>query len=114
DRRRTHGRCFRAGCRSRDDQGGKLPQGTARLGERDRAAARAWLARTFAGRLWRRSVSPEPASATHGARRSALIPMNELDEQSLAQRVVSAMMAKDAFSQWLRVEVVAVRPNAAT
>jgi len=40
--------------------------------------------------------------------------MNELDEQSLAQRVVSAMMAKDAFSQWLRVEVVAVRPNAAT
>ena len=40
--------------------------------------------------------------------------MNEVDEQSLAQRVVSAMMAKDAFSQWLGVEVVTVRPNAAT
>jgi len=36
------------------------------------------------------------------------------DAQRLAERVVSAMMAKDAFSQWLGVEVVDVRPSGAT
>jgi len=36
------------------------------------------------------------------------------DEQAVAERVVAAMMAKDAFSQWLGVEVVEVRPRAAT
>ena len=36
------------------------------------------------------------------------------DEQALAERVVSAMMAKDAFSQWLGIEVVEVRPRSAT
>ena len=36
------------------------------------------------------------------------------DEQRLAERVVSAMMAKDAFSQWLGIEVLDVRPNGAT
>jgi acyl-CoA thioesterase len=36
------------------------------------------------------------------------------EEQSLAERVVSAMMARDAFSQWLGIEVLAVRPRAAT
>src|SRR4029079_11928456 len=32
----------------------------------------------------------------------------------LAERVVSAMMAKDAFSQWLGIEVLDVRPSGAT
>ena len=36
------------------------------------------------------------------------------DAQRLAERVVSAMMARDAFSQWLGLEVVHVAPNAAT
>jgi len=36
------------------------------------------------------------------------------DAQRLAERVVSAMMAKDAFSQWLGIEVLDVRPNGAT
>lgn len=36
------------------------------------------------------------------------------DEQRLAERVVSAMMAKDAFSQWLGLEVIDVRPSGAT
>jgi acyl-CoA thioesterase len=36
------------------------------------------------------------------------------DEQRLAERVVSAMMAKDAFSQWLGIEVLDVRPSGAT
>lgn len=36
------------------------------------------------------------------------------DAQQLAERVVSAMMAKDAFSQWLGIEVVDVRPSGAT
>ena len=36
------------------------------------------------------------------------------DAQRLAERVVSAMMAKDAFSQWLGVKVVDVRPSGAT
>ena len=36
------------------------------------------------------------------------------DAQGLAERVVSAMMAKDAFSQWLGIEVLDVRPNGAT
>jgi acyl-CoA thioesterase len=40
--------------------------------------------------------------------------MNDDAEQQLAERVVSAMMAKDAFSQWLGVEVVEIRPRAAT
>jgi acyl-CoA thioesterase len=36
------------------------------------------------------------------------------DEQQLAERVVGAMMAKDAFSRWLGIEVVDVRPRGAT
>ncbi len=36
------------------------------------------------------------------------------DAQALAERVVSAMLAKDAFSRWLGIEVVDVRPNGAT
>lgn len=35
-------------------------------------------------------------------------------EQALAERVVTAMMAKDAFSRRLGMEVVDVRPRAAT
>ena len=35
------------------------------------------------------------------------------EPQQLAERVVSAMMAKDAFSQWLRIEVVDVGPRRA-
>jgi acyl-CoA thioesterase len=36
--------------------------------------------------------------------------MNE-DAQSLAERVVAAMMATDAFSQWLGITVLEVRPR---
>jgi acyl-CoA thioesterase len=36
------------------------------------------------------------------------------DAQGLAGRVVAAMMAKDAFSHWLGIEVLDVRPNGAT
>lgn len=36
------------------------------------------------------------------------------DAQRLAERVVSAMMAKDTFSQWLGIEVIDVRPSGAT
>src|SRR5438105_4907306 len=35
-------------------------------------------------------------------------------EQRLATAVVSAMMARDAFSQWLGIRVQAVRPREAT
>jgi acyl-CoA thioesterase len=34
------------------------------------------------------------------------------DEQALAERVVNAMMAKDAFSQMMGMEVVEIRPRA--
>ena len=40
--------------------------------------------------------------------------MTEADEQALAERVVADMMAKDAFSQWLGIDVVDIRPNGAT
>jgi len=40
--------------------------------------------------------------------------MSATPEQQLAERVVSAMMAKDPFSQWLGIEVTSVRPNAVT
>ena len=40
--------------------------------------------------------------------------MSDDGEQALAERVVAAMMAKDAFSQSLGMEVVEVRPRAAT
>ena len=40
--------------------------------------------------------------------------MSPDDEQVLAERVVSSMMAADSFSQWLGIEVVEVRPRAAT
>lgn len=40
--------------------------------------------------------------------------MNPGDEQALAERVVAAMMAKDAFSRRMGMEVVEVRPRAAT
>lgn len=34
-------------------------------------------------------------------------------EQALAERVVASMMAKDAFSQWLGISVLEVRPRSA-
>jgi acyl-CoA thioesterase len=43
--------------------------------------------------------------------------MSELDAasgQQLAERVVDAMMAADAFSRWLGIKVLAVRPREAT
>lgn len=43
--------------------------------------------------------------------------MTELDAESaqdLAKRVVDAMMAADAFSRWLGIKVLAVRPREAT
>ena len=40
-------------------------------------------------------------------------PTSAPDEQALAERVVSAMLAKDAFSRALGMEVVEVRPHAA-
>lgn len=36
------------------------------------------------------------------------------DEQQLAERVVNAMMQRDAYSQWLGLEIIQVAPNAAT
>ena len=33
------------------------------------------------------------------------------DAQKLAERVVAGMMAKDAFSQWLGIEVVTTKPD---
>lgn len=36
------------------------------------------------------------------------------DGQQLAERVVNAMMARDAYSQWLGLEVTQIAPNAAT
>ena len=36
------------------------------------------------------------------------------DAQTLAERVVSAMMARDAFSRWLGIEVLEVRPRGVT
>lgn len=40
--------------------------------------------------------------------------MSERDEQQLAERVVSAMMAKDTFSRQLGIEVLRVVPRGAT
>jgi acyl-CoA thioesterase len=43
--------------------------------------------------------------------------MSELDaasSQQLAERVVEAMMTADAFSRWLGIKVLAVRPREAT
>lgn len=39
---------------------------------------------------------------------------DEDPEQALAERVVSAMMTRDAFSRWLGISVLAVRPRGAT
>jgi acyl-CoA thioesterase len=36
------------------------------------------------------------------------------DQQIIAERIVSAMMAKDAFSQWLGITIVDIRPRTAT
>ncbi len=38
--------------------------------------------------------------------------MNEAEEQALAERVVRAMIVKDAFSQLLGMEIVDVKPRA--
>lgn len=54
-----------------------------------------------------RHVSPgEPAGTSSGDEGERA--------QRLAERVVAGMMARDAFSQWLGLEVVSVAPNAAT
>ena len=36
------------------------------------------------------------------------------DAQTLAERVVSAMMERDTFSRWLGIEIVAIAPRRAT
>lgn len=36
------------------------------------------------------------------------------DAQKLAERVVAGMMAKDAFSNWLGIEIVEIAPDAST
>ena len=36
------------------------------------------------------------------------------DDQKLAERVVASMMASDAFSQWLGIEIVEVAPRRST
>lgn len=36
------------------------------------------------------------------------------DEQKLAERVVNGMVAKDAFSEWLGVEVLEIAPSRST
>ncbi len=38
----------------------------------------------------------------------------ETDPQALAEQVVQKMMAHDAFSQWLGIEVVSIAPGAST
>lgn len=40
--------------------------------------------------------------------------MSDADDQAVAERIVSAMMAKDTFSQSLGMEVVEVKPRAST
>jgi acyl-CoA thioesterase len=40
--------------------------------------------------------------------------VNAAEELALAERVVSAMMATDAFSQWLGIEVLDVQPRSVT
>ncbi len=40
--------------------------------------------------------------------------MTDLTPGALAEKVVAGMMANDAFSQWLGVEIVEVAPGAAT
>ncbi|MEX2177555.1 MAG: hotdog fold thioesterase [Gemmatimonadaceae bacterium] len=37
--------------------------------------------------------------------------MSDGDEQALAERVVRGMLAKDAFSRWLGVEMVEIKPR---
>ncbi len=37
-----------------------------------------------------------------------------MDEQRLAERVVQAMMSRDAFSQWLGIEVLEIAPRRST
>src|SRR5262245_9738889 len=41
-------------------------------------------------------------------------PATQSEEQLLARRVVDAMMARDAFSQWLGISVLEVAPHAVT
>jgi acyl-CoA thioesterase len=36
------------------------------------------------------------------------------DEQALAERVVNGMLAKDAFSEWLGIEVLEIAPRRST
>ena len=38
----------------------------------------------------------------------------DIDEQRLAERVVQAMMARDAFSRWLGIDVLDVAPRRST
>jgi acyl-CoA thioesterase len=40
--------------------------------------------------------------------------MTDADAQRLAERVVDAMMARDAFSQWLGIEILEVAPQRST
>lgn len=37
-----------------------------------------------------------------------------MSEQELAERVVNGMMAKDAFSQWLGIEILEIAPRRST
>jgi acyl-CoA thioesterase len=56
-------------------------------------------------------VSAERATSGEGASGAEA---SDGGAQRLAERVVHGMLARDAFSQWLGIELVAVAPNAAT
>src|SRR6185503_1430961 len=92
----------------------ELSQGASRLGRRDGSRLGRRDAHTPAGRIRRGSLSAESAPAAHGARRDALPRMSTTDsrgEQALAERVVGAMIARDAFSRWLGITLLEVRPR---
>ena len=103
-----HARRVAGGHRSRDDEGGKLSQGVAGVGERDRAriACSAWLERLQSD-YGEDRYRPSPLLRRMVRDGRTVLRMTPT---ATSRRWPSAscatMMARDAFSQWLGIEVV--------
>ena len=104
----------RRGHRPRDDEGRELSQGPARLGRRTRRCAACCAgSRALQDEYGEDRYRPSPLlrAAGQGSAENPRVNAATPDEQARAESVVGGMLARDAFSQWLGVEILSVAPR---
>ena len=115
-RRRLLGRRHAGGHRPRDGEGGELSERAHRVGRGARVSGRARAPGTPAGGVRGGSLPAEPAPPAPcrirwNAPRVSSLPA---DPELRAAAIVRHMLAHDAFSRWLGVEIVDLEPARVT